>query len=96
MLHSGREVGKRYNLNEVRDMVLQDMNMQNLTDEAKDQYISTLAQARDVKQHGVRANNAAAAQDVLATTDRISREVSHLFFILCCFRSISHAARFPP
>ena len=57
-------------------MVSQDPRMQNLTPEQKNGYISALAQDRDVKQHGVRANNAAAARDVLATTDRITREVS--------------------
>ena len=66
-------------------MVLQDPKMQDLTPEQKNEYISALAQDRDVKQHGVRANNAAAARDVLATTDHISKEVSYpfLFLFLC-------------
>ncbi|KAF8548286.1 hypothetical protein OG21DRAFT_1423328, partial [Imleria badia] len=68
----------RHSLEEVREMVLQDPKMQNLTPEAKEEYIAALAQSRDVKQHGIHANNAAAARDVLATMDRISRELDSL------------------
>ena len=57
ILHSGREMGQRYSLKEVYDMVLQNSNRQNLADEEKDKYISNLAQAQDVKQHGICANN---------------------------------------
>ena len=75
-------------------MVLQDPNMQNLADEENNKYFSNLAQAQDVKQHSVCANNAAAAWDVLATMDCISREVGHSLLILCCFHSIPHTAQF--
>ena len=85
-------MGQCYSLKEVCNMVLQDLNMQNLANEEKNKYISNLAQAQDVKQHGVHANNPAATQDVLAIMNCISREVGHSLLILCCFHSISHTA----
>ena len=56
--------------------------MQDLTPKQKNEYILALAQDHDVKQHSVRANNAAAARDVLATSDCISKEVSYSFLFL--------------
>lgn len=58
-------------------MVKNDPKMQNLDPEEEEEYITALAEWRDIKVHGVRANNAAVAQDVFATTHRISREVRH-------------------
>ena len=94
MLHSGREVDQWHSLKEVQDMVLEDPKMQNLTTEEKKGYLSSLAQACDVKQHGVHANNATAACDVLATMDRISRKVGHSLLIYVLSLDIC-AARLP-
>ena len=84
-IHSGREVGQQHSLKEAWEMVLQDPKMQDLTSEQKNEYISALAQDHDVKQHGIYANNATAARDVLATMDHISKVVSYpfIFLFLC-------------
>ena len=56
--------------------------MQNLTQEEVDAHIAALNEHRDAKIHGVRANNIAASWDVLAITDKISKEVSGIFTVL--------------
>ncbi|KAI6094412.1 hypothetical protein F5141DRAFT_1069656 [Pisolithus sp. B1] len=62
----------------IQKMVKDDEQLQNLTQEALEQHVITLNEHRDTKIHGVRANNVAAAQDVLATTDRITKELTSL------------------
>jgi hypothetical protein len=61
---------------ELREMVITDPETKNLTREQKESYIAALEEHRERKLVGVRANNQAAARDVVATTDRIVKEVS--------------------
>ncbi|KAI6113198.1 hypothetical protein EDD16DRAFT_1704258 [Pisolithus croceorrhizus] len=68
----------KYSLTGIQKMVKDDEWLQNLTQEALEQHVITLNEHRDTKIHGVQANNVTAAQDVLATTDRITKELTSL------------------
>ncbi|KIK16761.1 hypothetical protein PISMIDRAFT_15622 [Pisolithus microcarpus 441] len=68
----------KYLLKEIQQMVKDDECLQNLSQEEMDQYVSMLEEHRDMKTHGVRANNVAAARDVLVTTDKIAKELNGL------------------
>ncbi|KAG1900423.1 uncharacterized protein F5891DRAFT_1227064 [Suillus fuscotomentosus] len=71
-------VGSRYSLAELREMVASDPKMKDLTREQEAAYISALDEHREKKSVGVRSNNIAAARDVVATTDRIVKELDDL------------------
>ena len=75
-LFSGLQTGERYSLAELHKMVATDPKMQDLTDEKKEEYLSALSNTRDVQKLSVRANNAAAARDVLKTVESIQNQVS--------------------
>ncbi|KAI5986550.1 hypothetical protein EDC04DRAFT_2615049 [Pisolithus marmoratus] len=66
--------GSKYSLKEIQQMVKEDKKLQNLTQEEMDHYISALNEHHDMKIHGMQANNVVAAQDVLMTTDKITKE----------------------
>ncbi|KAG1899792.1 uncharacterized protein F5891DRAFT_1128793 [Suillus fuscotomentosus] len=70
--------GSRYSLAELREMVASDPKMKDLTREQEAAYISALDEHREKKSVGVRSNNIAAARDVVATTDRIVKELDDL------------------
>ncbi|KIK10579.1 hypothetical protein PISMIDRAFT_20261 [Pisolithus microcarpus 441] len=70
--------GMKYSLKEIQQMVKDDERLQNLSQEEMDQYVSMLKEHRDTKTHGIRANNVAAARDVLVTTDKIAKELNSL------------------
>ncbi|KAI6114256.1 hypothetical protein F5141DRAFT_1002494, partial [Pisolithus sp. B1] len=72
-----------YSLTEIQTMVKDDEQLQNLMQEELEQHVIALNEHCDMKIHGIRANNVTAAQDVLATTDRITKEV-------CSFISVGH------
>ena len=63
-------------------MVKEDERLQNLTQEEVDAHIAALNEHRNNKVNGVRANNIAASRDVLAITDKISKEVSDILTVL--------------
>lgn len=63
---------------ELRNMVTNDPQTKSLTQDEKAAYIMALEEDRKKKVVSVRANNLAAARDVLATTDKIVKEVSLL------------------
>ncbi|KAI5988439.1 hypothetical protein EDD15DRAFT_2371489 [Pisolithus albus] len=77
-VNADRPCGTKYSLKEIQQMVKDDKRLQNLSQEEMDQYVSTLEEYRDTKTHSVRANNVAAARDVLATTDKIAKELNGL------------------
>ncbi|KAG1841140.1 hypothetical protein DFJ58DRAFT_688835 [Suillus subalutaceus] len=68
----------RYTLVELREMVAQDPQMQDLTKGEKATYIAALSQHREQKVSSVRANNMATARDVLVTTERVVKELDDL------------------
>ncbi|KAG1794347.1 uncharacterized protein HD556DRAFT_1236853 [Suillus plorans] len=70
--------GSQYSLAELRKMVASDPKMKDLTREQEAAYISALDEHREKKSVGVRLNNIAAARDVVATTDRIVKELDDL------------------
>ncbi|KAG2342406.1 hypothetical protein BDR05DRAFT_886714 [Suillus weaverae] len=70
--------GSRYSLAELREMVAADPETKSLTREEKEGYIAALEEHREKKVVSVRANNLAAARDVVATTDRIVKELDDL------------------
>ncbi|KAG2358206.1 hypothetical protein BDR07DRAFT_1228793, partial [Suillus spraguei] len=77
-LNVDKPVGSRYTLAELHEMVLNDPEMKNLTREEKAVYIQALNKHRDQKGLSVRANNSAAARDVVATTERLVKGLDDL------------------
>ncbi|KAG1862844.1 hypothetical protein DFJ58DRAFT_700378 [Suillus subalutaceus] len=77
-MNSGQPNGLRYTLVELREMVAQDPQMQDLTKGEKATYIAALSQHREQKVSSVRANNMATARDVLVTTERVVKELDDL------------------
>jgi hypothetical protein len=74
-LQSDQPIGSRYTLIELRGMVKNDPQMKQLTKDEKAAYIAALTEHREQKTTNVRANDLAAARDVLLTTDRVVKEV---------------------
>ncbi|KAI6126084.1 hypothetical protein EDD16DRAFT_1473634, partial [Pisolithus croceorrhizus] len=70
--------GTKYSLKEIQQMVKDDECLQNLSQEEMDQYITMLEEHCNTKVHGIRANNVAAAQDVLMTTNKTAKELNGL------------------
>jgi hypothetical protein len=56
-------------------LIQDDDELQNMTDEKKQEIISALEDHRQLKRAGVRASNRAAAQDVHLTIEKINAEV---------------------
>ncbi|KAG2040314.1 hypothetical protein BDR03DRAFT_858234 [Suillus americanus] len=77
-MNANQPVGSRYTLVELREMVKNDPQMKKLTKDEKAAYIAALTEHRDQKTTNVRANNLAAARDVLLTTDRVVKELDDL------------------
>ena len=81
-------------MKEIQQMVKEDERLQNLTQEEVDAHIAALNEHRDTKIHGVRANNIAASRDVLAITDKVSKEVSGIFTVLQLLTIITSSKAF--
>ncbi|KAG1728935.1 hypothetical protein EDB19DRAFT_1939609 [Suillus lakei] len=77
-MNADRPAGSRYSLAELREMVAADPETKGLTRQEKEGYIAALEEHRQKKVVSVRANNLAAARDVVATTDRIMKELDDL------------------
>ncbi|KAG2063672.1 hypothetical protein BDR04DRAFT_1111264 [Suillus decipiens] len=77
-MNSDQPIGSRYTLGELREMVAEDPQMKNLTRDEKTTYVSALREHREQKVSSVRANNIAAARDVLVTTERVIKELDDL------------------
>jgi hypothetical protein len=75
LFYLDQPAGSRYTLAELREMVANDPRTKTLSREEAAAYIEALNEHRDQKGLSVRANNLAAARDVVATTDRIVKEV---------------------
>lgn len=67
--------GSRYTLVKLREMVAEDPQMQNLMRVEKAAYVAALSEHREKRVSSMRANNMAAARDVLVTTERVVKEV---------------------
>ncbi|KAG1888969.1 uncharacterized protein F5891DRAFT_965858 [Suillus fuscotomentosus] len=67
-----------YSLAELRDMVANDPQTKSLTKDEKAAHIMALEEYREKKVVSIRANNLAAARDVLVTTERIVKELDDL------------------
>ena len=80
----GLQTGERHSLVEVQKMVAEDPEMQSLTEEKKQTYLAELSNSRYAQKHGVRANNAAAARDVLKTVEMIQHEVCSSLSVYQC------------
>ncbi|KAH7903010.1 hypothetical protein BJ138DRAFT_1021259 [Hygrophoropsis aurantiaca] len=65
-------VGERYKLMEIRAMIKNEE--WSFTEEQKQEAVKDLLEHRETQRTGVRANNAAAARDALATVTRITKE----------------------
>ncbi|KAG1724059.1 hypothetical protein EDB19DRAFT_1644824 [Suillus lakei] len=77
-MNSDQPVGLRYKIVELREMIMNDPEMNNLTKNEKAGYIAALREHRDQKVSHVRGNNMAAARDVLLTTEKIVKELDDL------------------
>ncbi|KAG2140353.1 hypothetical protein BD769DRAFT_1662908 [Suillus cothurnatus] len=77
-VNSDQPIGSRYTLGELREMVAEDPQMKNLTRDEKTTYVSALREHHEQKVSSVRANNIAAARDVLVTTERVIKELNDL------------------
>ena len=60
---------------ELKSLVSNDERLQNLTAEEEEKLVQQLAEHCRLKTTSVRANNAAAARDMLCTTDTMVKEV---------------------
>ena len=63
-------------MSELKALAADDEAMQNLTPEEEQEFINQLTEFREHKTTSVRANNAAAARNMLCTSDSINRQVS--------------------
>ncbi|KAG2145485.1 uncharacterized protein EDB93DRAFT_1087145, partial [Suillus bovinus] len=77
-LNANKPAGSCYTLAELREIVTHDPQMKELMEEEKAAYIEALNEHCAKKALGVCANNSAAARDVLATTERIVKELDNL------------------
>ncbi|KAG2127889.1 uncharacterized protein EDB93DRAFT_1256852 [Suillus bovinus] len=78
-LNTDKPAGSRYTLAELHEMVTHDSQMKELTEEEKAAYIEAALNEHHAKKAlGFHANNSVAAQDVLATTERIVKELDDL------------------
>ncbi|KAG2029537.1 hypothetical protein BDR03DRAFT_845642, partial [Suillus americanus] len=75
---SNQPIGSRYTLTELREMIAEDPQMQNLMRDEKATYVAALSEHREQKVSNMRANNMAAVRDVLVTTERIVKELDEL------------------
>jgi hypothetical protein len=65
-------------LQDLRQAVKADADLQDLTEAQKNELISQLEAEKSVKRTGARVSNRAAAHDYRYTVGRIGEEVSHL------------------
>lgn len=74
-------------LAELHEMVTNDPQMNKLMEEEKAAYIEALNEHHNKKALGVRVNNSTAAQDVVATTERLMKEV-HFFLNIYVYNQL--------
>lgn len=67
--------GEKIQLQDLKNLVTSDEKLQNLTKEQEQMLMDKLVQHRDGKTTSVRSSNAAAARDILCTSDNIIKEV---------------------
>ncbi|KAF9231946.1 hypothetical protein BU15DRAFT_67898 [Melanogaster broomeanus] len=77
-VNTGHPVGSKFPMVDIQRMVQEDLKARTLTCEEEEEYITKLAEHRDIKVHGVCANNTAASHDVLVTVDRVATELENL------------------
>ena len=76
--------GERKTLAELKEMVLTDPDIQNMTKEDEQELIDALKEYREEKKRNARPNNKSAARDITATMDRITDEVRMATGFLRC------------
>jgi hypothetical protein len=69
--------GQKVKLAELKALAANDEEMQNLTKQQEQEFIDKLVEFREHKTTSARANNAAAARDMLCTSDSINTQVSY-------------------
>ncbi|KAG1818414.1 hypothetical protein EV424DRAFT_1540101 [Suillus variegatus] len=77
-LNADKPAGSHYMLAELHEMVTNDPQMNKLMEEEKAAYIEALNEHHNKKALGVRVNNSTAAQDVVAITERLMKELDDL------------------
>ncbi len=75
--HQGRALGERVPLNEIQKLAKADPELQNLSEEKKQELLNALEEHRKVNKHGLRASNLSASLDVKSTMDQIGSEVQY-------------------
>ncbi|KAF8346292.1 hypothetical protein F5887DRAFT_1182188, partial [Amanita rubescens] len=77
-VNQDRPNGERLSLLEIQKLVDDDKDIENISEEQKNELIEDLKAYRELKQMGSRASSLSVAQDVRQTMQRITIEVSHL------------------
>ncbi|KAH7918001.1 hypothetical protein BV22DRAFT_1025317, partial [Leucogyrophana mollusca] len=81
LLHAKAEEvnkGAKYTTKEIRELVKDDPDMQDLDSDQEQHYIDELNEYRKLRKFGMRANNAAAARDMLSTMDNVCRALDSM------------------
>ncbi len=78
--NSDASAGERTPLSRIQQLVLDDLEESNPTEEEAQSAVQELQEHRDIKNKGARATNLAAAQDLKTTLIRLDTEVSGLSF----------------
>lgn len=71
-----RDNGYKHKLKDLREMIKDDEDLQDLTKEEEDAFIQQLVEYRELKAKGAHIDNGAAAADVRLTLDKFNTEVS--------------------
>lgn len=74
-LYSDRELGDRLRIAEIRQLVKDDPNFQDLTKAQETELRNELLSARDLKRLGARPSNRSAAQDYRRQLEQLNDEV---------------------
>jgi len=84
MTYAGLAAGEQKTLGKLKEMALTDPDVQNLTKEDEEELIEGLKEHCEAKKRNARPNNKLAAQDIIATMDRVTDEVRmRLLYCLC-------------
>ncbi|KAH7904274.1 hypothetical protein BJ138DRAFT_1019348 [Hygrophoropsis aurantiaca] len=77
-VNKNRPTGSKYKANEIRELIKNDPAMQNLDSDQEESFINELNEFRKLQKFGMRANNAAAARDMLSTLDNVCKALDSM------------------
>jgi len=87
-LHTGRDIGDRLRIKELRQLVKDDPDLQDLSNAQEQELREELLTSRDQRRLGARPTNRSAAQDyrrhMVQMNDDVSKMPSSCFLVLTC------------